>query len=142
MRNKKTAFVLFSILVLVAILTACSGSGTEDTASLDGTSWVLVTYSKNSPLAGTEPTLKFEGGQVSGSASCNSYGGSYIVDDSSLNFGDMFMTEMYCTDPEGIMDQENAYLQLLGQAHSYEIQDGTLVIFSGDHETLTFAPAN
>lgn len=140
MRTKLT--LLFTLLALAAALAACGGTGTEDTVSLDGTSWVLVTYSKNSPIPGTEPTLHFEDGQVSGSASCNSFGGSYITDGDILNFGDLFMTEMYCMDPEGIMDQESAYLQLLGDANSFEIQDGTLVIFSSGHETLTFQPAN
>ena len=140
---KKKFALLVTLLVLTAALTACGASDTDNGVSLDGTSWVLATYSKNSPLPGTEPTLRFEGGQVSGSASCNGFGGSYTQDSSSLSFSDLFMTEMYCMDPEGIMDQESAYLQLLGGADSFEIQaDGTLVIFSTGHETLTFQPAN
>lgn len=140
----KKKFALIAMLfVLAAALAACGAAGTDNSVGLDGTSWVLATYSKNSPLPGTEATLNFEGGQASGSASCNGFGGSYTQNGSSLSFSDLFMTEMYCMDPEGIMDQESAYLQLLGNADSFEIlEDGTLVLFSTGHETLTFQPAN
>lgn len=132
---------LLSILVLGLVLAACGAEGGEE-FSLDGTAWQLSTYRKNAPLAGTNPTLAFADGQVSGNASCNSYGGGVQVDGQQISFGALFSTEMACMDPAGVMEQETDYLQMLMQVNQYEIQDGNLVLFFGDHETLVFTPVN
>ena len=134
----KTLKIAIALYIVAMLLTACGGAGAEET-SLEGTEWVLTSYNKNTPLPGSEPTLRFEGGEVSGMASCNQYGGSYDGSGGELNFGAMFMTEMWCGD-DGVMDQEAAYLELLGAAERYEIVDGVLTIFSGPQGTLTFAP--
>lgn len=126
------------LLILSIVLAACASSGGSD---LDGTSWKLVTYRKNAPIPGTNPTLKFEDGQVSGNASCNSFGGSYTVSGGNISFGEMFWTAMACMDPEGIMEQEADYMQMLGQVERYEIQDGQLVLFFDAHETMVFVTA-
>lgn len=146
MKNKY--FALMSVFILAVSLTACGSndSGTEE-VQLDGTSWVLIAYRKTSPIAGTEPTLNFQDGQASGKASCNSYGGGYTVEGDRIQFDALFMTEMYCMEPEGIMKQENTYLQMLGQAERYEIENGQLILFvpGGDgraFETLTFEKTN
>lgn len=139
MKTKLT--LIFTTLALLLALTACDSGNAEPSVNLDGTAWVLTDYQGNAPI-GNAPTLSFEDGQVSGNASCNSFGGGYSVKGDKLTFGVLGATEMYCMDPEGIMDQESAYLQLLGQADSFEIQDGQLLLFSGGQAVLTFAPAN
>ena len=42
-------------------------------------------------------------------------------------------TEMYCMDPEGVMDQEQAYLKTLGEAESYKIANDILTVYCGDN---------
>lgn len=135
----KTLKISAVIYIVVMLLASCGGAA-DQSANLEGTSWTLQSYNKNQPLAGHEPTLSFEDSQVSGTTGCNSYGGEYEVDGEKLSFGAMFMTEMACLD-EGVMDQESAYLELLGQAESYELVDGVLTIFAGQQQTLTFVPA-
>lgn len=134
---------LYSMIVILALavtLAACGGSSSDE-VNLEGTSWVLFAYRKTKPIETARPTLTFQDGQVSGNASCNSYGGSYEVNGDNISFGAMFMTEMYCMEPEGIMDQESVYLQMLGSAERFELSEGQLVIFMTDGETLTFTPA-
>ncbi len=126
-----------TIYIITILVTACGGSPVED-VSLEGTTWVLTAYNKNRPLEGTQPTIHFEDGQVSGNASCNSYGGSYEVQGDKIGFSALFMTEMYCMDPEGVMDQETLYLEMLGKAVTYEINSGVLTIVIGPQQTLTF----
>jgi hypothetical protein len=41
-------------------------------------------------------------------------------------------------DPEGIMEQEGTYLELLGVAQRFELIDGVLTIFAGPQQSLTF----
>lgn len=74
-------------LVTIAVLAGCSCSGA---AVLENTAWELESLAGNDVLPGTTITLEFSGDQVSGSAGCNQYGGSYRVGESSLNVSDLF----------------------------------------------------
>jgi heat shock protein HslJ len=135
MKTIKIAIVMY---IVIMILTACGGTGTEE-ISLEGTEWALKYYNKNAPLEGNIPTLRFENGEVSGNASCNHFGGSYEISGDKISFGAMFMTEMWC-EPEALMDQEAAYLDLLATAERFEIVDGMLTIYAGPQRTLSFVP--
>lgn len=140
MNAKHTALASLAVMVLLG-LTACAGilPGTGD--PLDGTSWVLTAYGTSSLIPGTEITLECEGGEVSGSASCNIYGGTYRVSGDSISMTDLYNTEMACMEPEGVMEQEQEFLELLRDARSFQIVDEHLQIFTAAKEALTFAPA-
>ena len=112
-------------LVAITVLAACSCSGTT---ALENTSWELESLNGNAVLPGTAITLEFSGDLISGSAGCNHYEGSYQAGADSLNVSDLFWTEMGCLEPEGIMEQEQAYLAALGTTANYQISDGGLEI--------------
>jgi len=135
----KKMYAGFVVLLVMVSLAACGG--TDQSVDLEGSSWLLVGYGGSAPIGMTMPTLAFQDGQVSGNASCNSFGGSYEVKGDSISFGAMFMTEMFCMDPAGVMDQESLYLQMLGSAERFEVSDGQLVLFTASGDTLNFIPA-
>jgi peptidyl-Lys metalloendopeptidase len=112
-------------LFAITVLAACSCSGTT---ALENTSWELESLNGNAVLPGTAITLEFSGDQISGSAGCNHYGGSYRAGADNLNVSDLFWTEMGCLEPEGILEQEQAYLTTLSAAAKYQIGDGKLEI--------------
>jgi len=121
--------------------------GEAETAAaipLEGTLWKLDGYLNSqgewvSVLPGTEVTVKFDAGQVGGSAGCNSYFGPYERSDNSLTFGVIGVTETYCV-PEALMDQEGAYLAALESVASYQIADSELWVANAEGETvLTFS---
>ena len=95
--------------------------------SLEGTSWEVIGYNNGkggvvSVIIGTEITTDFiEDGQLTGSASCNNYFASYEIDDDRITIGPAGATEMFCEEPEGIMEQEQQYLAALGTAAPYKI---------------------
>jgi heat shock protein HslJ len=129
-----------SVLVfLFILLTSCSAFPAASD-SLNGTSWELYAISKHRPIEGSNITIVFEDGQVSGSSGCNSYGGDYKVSGKKIEFGMLMSTLMACDEP--IMDQESDFLQMLGNAHRFELVDGQLQVFWSDHEALTFIPAD
>jgi heat shock protein HslJ len=64
-----------------------------------------------SPIQGTELTATFTGDQVSGSAGCNQYNGSYTLDGDTVTIGPLATTRMAC-EPD-VMDQETAFLTAL-----------------------------
>jgi len=63
---------------------------------------------------------------------CNSYFGGYEVEGNQLLIpGPIGATEMYCAEPEGVMDQEQEYLATLQLAESYDIDGDELRISCG-----------
>jgi heat shock protein HslJ len=113
-------------IVAGAVLAACGCSGAT---TLSDTSWELESLAGNDVPPGTTITLDFSEDQVSGSAGCNHYGGSYRADADSLSISDVFATEMWCMKPEGVMEQETAYFAALSGAAAYQIDGGKLQIF-------------
>jgi heat shock protein HslJ len=71
-------------------------------------------------LDGTNITLVFAGGKARGSAGCNTYFADY-TDGKALSFGPVAATEMACTAPEGVMEQEQRYLGALPSVTGYRI---------------------
>jgi heat shock protein HslJ len=137
-RNLPLLPLLAGLMILIPILLAagCTGKLPEpiDT-KLDGSGWSLTGYSPNGTslqtLNGTTVTMVFkDAGQITGSAGCNHYFARYEIKGTAITFGQAGSTEMYCTAP-GVMEQESAYLGLLGRVTSV----------AADNDLLTFADA-
>jgi heat shock protein HslJ len=126
--------LLAGILLLISGCSLLPGSG----SGLDGTSWKLVSYSGITPIPGREMTASFKDQEISGSASCNHYFGSYRTRGTALTIENLAWTEMACLDPEGIMEQEQELMRLLGSAASYDLQGDQLVITASSGEELVF----
>ena len=115
-------------------------SKTEAT-TLENTMWVLESYGEQGDLQdvleGSEITAVFAGagGQVSGSAGCNSYFASYEIETNELSISDIGSTRKFC---EGFMEQEGQYLAILADAESFQIQDSQLQIFSSGNQVLIY----
>jgi heat shock protein HslJ len=138
--HKRLLIGLLVILVLPVLLAGCGEP--EPSAGLDGTEWVLTSLNGGSPLEGTEITLAFDDGEASGSAGCNSYFGPYTVDGAGgLTFHGLANTEMACLEPEGIMEQETEYLQILRAANRYSVTDGQLEILADGGGVLLYRRA-
>ena len=126
------------LLMLTMIFLLVAGCTSAPTASdLEDTKWILESYGEQENLKpvieGTRITATFDSaeGQVRGSAGCNSYFGGYQIND-KLSIPVLAHTEMYCLDPEGVMEQEYEYLRTLQSAESYQIKDGKLQINCGN----------
>jgi heat shock protein HslJ len=133
MNRRNLTIVLLALTLLLAglLLAGCSLSPTDDT-TLAGTQWVLVTLAGQPPLAGgTVPTAEFTEDQISGSTGCNHYFGAYEVRDSDLTLGAVAATEMACLEPEGVMDQEQAFLAALASVASYRLDGVGLELLDG-----------
>jgi hypothetical protein len=93
--------------------------------TLEGTTWLL-----DKTIAGSEITALFANGQVSGSAGCNTYQGTYrstrAAGRNTIEFGPLATTRMMCDEP--LMDQEGLYLAALEAATEYTIEGFALSI--------------
>jgi len=92
---------------------------------LEGTTWLL-----DKTIPGSEITALFANGQVSGSAGCNTYQGTYrstrAAGRNTVEIGPLATTRMMCD--EALMDQEGLYLAALEAATQYTIEGFALSI--------------
>ena len=73
---------------------------------------------------------------MTGSAGCNNYMTTYTIEGDIISFGPAATTRKACGDPEGIMEQESAYLAALESATAYQIKGNTLELTGTDGERI------
>ncbi len=132
MNIRRTALVGATILI-AALLAACATAGSDQSpigsATLPGTEWALISLTGDTLIEGTQITLRFGEASLEGSAGCNTYSSSYTESEGSLRLSDLYWTEMGCLEPEGILDQEIAYLNALNTVASYRVDAGRLELY-------------
>ncbi len=108
-------------------------------ASLTDTDWTLVELG-GKPAAigagGKELFLQLttEDARYHGFSGCNRYSGSYSVGgENGLKLGHAMSTRMACAQA---MEQEHAYLTILGQVVRYRIDDQSLTLFAANNKAL------
>lgn len=97
--------------------------------------------SLESPIEGSRVQALFdEAGSVAGSAGCNSYRGRFQFEDGALSVGPLATTRKHCFRPQGVMEQESRYLELLGGATRCSFDEDILRFFD-DSDTLLLVMA-
>jgi heat shock protein HslJ len=113
-------------------------------AELTGTTWNWIGFtSPNEQVAVESPesySLLFQrDGTVTIIADCNNAPGSYQVQGGAIHIQVGTMTEVMC--PSG--SRSDQFIQLLGNAAAYSLQDGRLYIdLNADGGTMVLAPAS
>jgi heat shock protein HslJ len=124
------------IAALAMMATACLGSDFAD--SLER-SWQLRSGAidgKVVPILDSHPvTITFDGDRVSGTASCNGFGGTFEFDGATITIGDLAMTEMGCF-PEETMQTEAMFAGGITRVDTVTL-DGGLAL-SGDGVEMMF----
>jgi heat shock protein HslJ len=97
--------------------------------ALKDTEWLLTSLHGESLLEGSRITLNLGQEGFDGLAGCNNYGGEYDdADRGALKFGFFSFTAMACPSPEGIMEQEQTYIDALTEASGYRLDGNHLEI--------------
>jgi heat shock protein HslJ len=113
--------------------------------TLAGTAWKVMAYNNGRQavvgvLGGTRITARFGGGQVTGDAGCNRYFVAYQASDESVTIQRPAVTRRFCAEPEGVMDQEAAFLEALQSAVRFRMEGERLELrTSGGALALTLA---
>ena len=81
--------------------------------------------------------------QISGSAGCNAYTADILLDDEShdVTISNIFSTDMACTEPENIMQQEQEFLATLEQTQFFRFDNAMLHLVVGADAGLQFVAA-
>jgi heat shock protein HslJ len=133
---KKTILVIVFLILFGVILSACSTA-----ESLDGTSWAMTSYRDSQGnlteiLPDTIVTADFQADQVSGNVTCNNYSGAYQTNGNKITIGPLATTMRECVGPDGIMEQEAAFLKAMESATQYEIKGNTLEMQDDQGDTI------
>lgn len=125
-------------VALALILAGCSSSATGPQAAVVGPVWAAASIDGKAVLDDALITLRLDGdGRASGKGGCNGYGGSYTLEGAALRFGPLASTKMACATE--LMDQEQAYFDLLAQVERYAVgDDGALVLMTADGKEIRF----
>lgn len=116
---------------------APAGDTGADLSQLTSVPWRLTNYLNEEKewtpvLDGTEITAVFgEDGNLIGSAGCNTYTANYESEGHAIVIGTAAATEQECAEPEGIMEQESAYLTTLAVVIAWKVEGDQLVLTDG-----------
>lgn len=121
-----------------ATVTVGGPAGSSD--ALNG-SYVVTSYraaagAAAAPLAATQITAEFNSGALSGSGGCNAYSGAYTAAEGAITVAPLASTMMFCMEPEGVMEQEAAYLAAVQAAATYVLEGGQLTLADADGAPL------
>ena len=112
-------------------------------SELAGTECNLISIDDKNLIEGTTLMLTFTEEYLGGEMGCNHYGGSpdsgkyRATGDGTLTLIFPFaVTVQLCTEPEGIMEQEAAYIEAPMNAANFRIVDNRLEIDNEDGETI------
>ncbi len=127
---------LVASLSAICLLAACSAvSSAPERPELNGTAWILSALPGQSLVAGSTPTVRFEGGRASGSDGCNRHSAPYTATGTTFEVSPKGMsTQMAC--PPEVMQQASAFTRALTQARSYRVSAGKLELLSADGAVL------
>jgi heat shock protein HslJ len=112
-------------------------------AELVGTYWTLVSLAGAPLIEDTAIGLYFEEVFLGGRMTCNGYGGTPDTGKYSATADGRFtppypmaVTVQLCTEPEGLMDQEAAYIEALQRATAYHVDGDRLELRNAEGETI------
>lgn len=107
--------------------------------TLAGVRWIATGVNDGrggvaSVLGGSEISAEFSGedGRVAGSAGCNRFSGTWTADGEGLTISPLASTRRLCPGPEGVMDQEAAFLAAMGRVATYGIDGDQLDLRAAD----------
>jgi heat shock protein HslJ len=103
--------------------------GDTSAIGLAGTKWRLEDLAGKGVVDRVQATLEFTSDStVTGNGSCNRFRGPVTVSGSTISFGALAATKMFCG--EAVTNQENEYLAALDAAERWKIEEPFLFIYA------------
>jgi heat shock protein HslJ len=106
------------------------------TDPLVGTLWRVTTYPHlegGLALPDRQLTAVFQpDGRLTGQANCNEYAGTYTATETRLVIGEAVTAGQSCVEPQGVMEQEAAYLAALRDVTGFDIRGRELYLIAAD----------
>lgn len=106
-----------------------------ESPDITGREWVVEDINFGGVIDASFASLSFADGRVSGSASCNRFGGSYELKGDTLIFGPLAMTRKACA--PALMDQERRFSAVISGPVTVSIDDTGALILQGSGGSIT-----
>ena len=126
------------LLICLAVLLAACGASQLTLEDLGKSEWKLISLDNQAPVAGAAVTLNFYEDSFNGTTGCNVYQAVYSLNGDTITISEMVVTEQYCEDPPGIMEQERVYTEILGNAVRILVEENQLMLLAEDERFLLF----
>lgn len=115
----------------------------RETATLEGAKWDVTGFNNGrqavvSPVIGTQLTLSFANGTLSGSSGCNTFHATYQAEGKRIVVRAPATTRKLCAG-KGIMEQERQFLTALETATVWDVSGGMLDMHRADGERVLTA---
>lgn len=99
--------------------------------SLEGTDWQAtgINNGKGGVVSTGTTNLSaatFTDGTVSGSGGCNRFNAAYEINGNRITIAPAAATRKFCSEPEGLMDQEQQFFAALERSFTYTLTHGKL----------------
>lgn len=141
-RTRLAVTVLIAGLAIAACSSTPDSSSSNPPASLEGSSWVLATYSavgssgaEEKAAAGAPAVLTFSAAtRLTGSTGCNTFGGVWTQNGSSVLITPGPPTTKTCS--AALTAQETALIAELQRSVGFAIEGTTLKLSNSDGELL------
>jgi heat shock protein HslJ len=123
-----------SLILFAVIFTGCDETkkviDVAGSVQLTG-SYTVIALNGKKLVNTTNPTFTMSAldNSFRGTTGCNSVFGNYTIDLYAINFGDLAVSEKFCTEKE-IMKTERDFLDALNNAGSYALENGILTLYS------------
>jgi heat shock protein HslJ len=139
MKTIRPSYLFLALMLLLISLSGCS----KESQELAGTKWDLISLNGKGLIEGTAISLNFTKEHLGGETGCNLYGGSpdtgkyRATEAGELTLKLPFaVTVQYCYEPEGIMEQEAAYIEALMNAASFKVINNRLEVANDGGEPI------
>ncbi len=121
------------------VAAACASTAPPALSSdLAGTNWAVQSIN-GAAVTGRALVAFAPEDRISGATGCNRFSGVYEAQGGRIDVRALGRTEMACAPP--VMNQEDAFLDVLDKAAQYERQQNRLVITAEDGRNIVLAPA-
>jgi putative lipoprotein len=124
---------LGSVMLRAVEVPEMTDVNTPAASSLAGT-WVVEDILGGGIIDSSRVTLNFSAQRVAGQASCNSYQGTWSLEDGQLSIGDVAVTMMAC--PDAIMNQERRFLDAIAAADGMRFDETGALFLTSDGDDL------
>ena len=144
MSMSKTLILRFrrvAIVAALAVAVAACGSPPAEVVqlTLDGTAWRAVDIDGEPTVGGSEPTIEFAGERVKGSGGCNAFGGSFVLDGTTISVGDIGSTLRLCAGDIG--EVETRFMRALISVQTAAVDEAGELRLTGVGGAIHLVPA-
>ncbi|MGN6819737.1 MAG: META domain-containing protein [Sphingomonas sp.] len=117
-------------------LAALSLATCAQQSRLDDTQWTIAAVNGEPVRTALPVEIRFDRGRVTGTAGCNSFGGSYRVDGDRLNTSRIISTKMACAGPG--MEVEHTLFAIIANPARIRLDGRTLTLANAQGSATFF----